>query len=140
MRQLKPPTLQQWGCAHQWSVTHTRSGWPEPWPRVRYMRCSRCGLRVKTEELLDVPWDERDMVAQVQQLLPEGKAVALRRHGITTLLLAGLNRILEKHRLIIQASKGGDPSQLVACVNEYGKVEHYGLFELQRLARGLQRR
>jgi hypothetical protein len=87
-----------------------------------------------------VPWDERDLVAEVRQLLPEGRAVALRKQGITTLPLAGLNRILEKHRLIIQASKGDDPAQRVACVNPYGKVEHYGLFALQRLARERQRR
>jgi hypothetical protein len=132
MRQLQPPSLQQWGCQHQWHVTHTRSGWPEPWPRMRYMRCERCRLRVKSQEHLDVPWDERDLVAQVRQLLPEGRTVPLRKHGITTLPLAGLNRLLEKHRLMIQGNKGGDPSQMVACVNEYGKVEHYGLFELQR--------
>jgi hypothetical protein len=140
MRQLQRPTLQQWGCDHHWHVTHTRSRWPEPWPRVRYMRCRRCGLRVRTEEQLSVPWDERDLVAEVRQLLPEGRAVALWKQGITTLPLAGLNRILEKHRLIIQASKGDDPAQRVACVNPYGKVEHYGLFALQRLARERQRR
>jgi hypothetical protein len=132
MRQLKPPTLQQWGCAHQWHVTHTRSGWPEPWPTVRYRRCQRCELRVRTEEHLSVPWDERDLVAQVKQLLPEGQAVALWKHGITTLPLAGLNRILEKHRLRIHASKGSDPTQMVACVNDYGKGEENGLFELRR--------
>jgi hypothetical protein len=134
MRRLKAPTLQQWGCAHQWHVTHTRSGWPEPWPKLRYMRCGRCGLRVKSEEELAVPWSEQDMVAQIRQLLPEGRAVEFRRHGITTLPLAGLNRILEKHRLVIHASKGDDPTQMVACVNDYGKVEQYGLFKLRRLS------
>jgi hypothetical protein len=132
MRQLKPPTLQQWGCAHQWHVTHTRSGWPEPWPTVRYRRCQRCALRVRTEEHLSVPWDELALVAQVKQLLPEGQAVALRQHGITMLPLAGLNRILAKHRLVIQTNKGDDPTQMVACVNDYGKVEENGLFELRR--------
>jgi hypothetical protein len=140
MRQLKPPTLQQWGCAHQWHVTHTRAGWPELWPKLRYMRCERCGLRVRTEERLAVPWSEHDLIALVKQLLPEGQAVALRQHGITTLPLAGLNRLLEKHRLVIHAGKGGDPTQMVACVNEYGKVEQYGLFALQRVARGRQPR
>jgi hypothetical protein len=140
MRQLKPPSLQQWGCAHRWHVTHTRSGWPEPWPRLRYMRCQRCGLRVKSEERLAVPWGERDLVAQVRRLLPEGRAVSLRKHGITTLPLAGLNRILEKHRLMIHASKGSDPTQMVACVNDHGKVEPYGLFALQRLARERRRK
>jgi hypothetical protein len=132
MRQLKPPSLQQWGCMHQWHVTNTLSGWPDSWSTVRYRRCQRCGLRVKTEERLAVPWDEGALVAQVRQLLPERQAVALRKQGITTLPLAGLNRLLMKHHLVIQPSKGGDPSQMVACVNDYGKVEHYGLFELQR--------
>jgi hypothetical protein len=135
MRKLKPPTLQQWGCAHQWHVTHTRSGWPDPWPTVRYRRCQRCELRVRTEEHLSVPWDELALVAQVTQLLPEGQAVALRKHGITRLPLAGLNRILEKHGLVIHVGKEGDPTQMVACVKEYGKVEEYGLFEMRRLAR-----
>ena len=135
MRRLQWPTLQQWGCQHQWKVTHTLAGWPEPWPRERYQRCRRCGLRVKTEERLAVPWTEQDLIAQVRQLLPEGQAVALRRQGITTLPLEGVNRLLAKHRLVIQASKGDDPSQRVACVNDYGKVEQYGLFELRRLPR-----
>jgi hypothetical protein len=95
---------------------------------------------VKTEEHLSVPWDEGALVAQAKQLMPEGQAVSLRKHGITELPLAGLNRLLEKHRLVIHASKGGDPIQLVACMNEYGKIEHYGLFELQRLAEGRTRR
>jgi hypothetical protein len=79
-----------------------------------------------------VPWDELALVAQVKQLLPEGQAVALRQHGITMLPLAGLNRILAKHRLVIQTNKGDDPTQMVACVNDYGKVEENGLFELRR--------
>jgi hypothetical protein len=140
MRQLSWPTLQQWGCDHHWHVTHTRSGWPEPWPRVRYMRCRRCRLRVRTEEHLSVPWDERDLINEVRQLLPDGQAISLRKQGITTLPLAGLNRILQKHRLMIQASKGGDLTQMVACVTEHGKVEPYGVFELRRLARGRKRR
>jgi hypothetical protein len=97
-------------------------------------------LRVKAEERVSVPWDAQDVVSVLRQILPEGRAVALRRHGITTLPLAGLNRILEKHRLVIHPSKGGDPAQLVACVNEYGKVEPYGLFELQRLPRARTRK
>jgi hypothetical protein len=133
MRQLKPPTLQQWGCAHQWHVTNTLSGWLDPWPTVRYRRCHRCGLRVRTEERLAVPGDEPDLIAQLRQLLPEGQTVSLRRHDITALPLEGLNRLLQKHRLMIHASKGDDPSQMVACVTAYGKVESFGFFELRRL-------
>jgi hypothetical protein len=148
MRQLKPPTLQQWGCPQHaaghwatgwWQVTHTIAQ-VVPFHRVRYMRCRRCGLRVRTEERLSVPWDERDLVEHVKQLLPEGRAVGLGEHGITTLPLAALNRILQKHRFVIYASKGGDPTQMVACETEHGKMEEYGLFELQRLARGRTRK
>ena len=144
MRRLKPPTLQQWGCPKHasgrwatgwWQVTHTIAQ-VAPFHRVRYMRCRRCGLRVKTEERLSVPWDERDLMEHVKRLLPEGRAVALRQQGITTLPLAGLNRLLEKHRMVIQASKARDPAQMVACETEHGKVEEYGLFELRRLPRG----
>ena len=88
---------------------------------------------MKTEEHPAIPWSEQDLIAIVRQLLPEGRDVALRKHGITTLPLAGINRILEKHRLVIHASKGGDPTQMVACVNDYGKLEEYGVFELRRL-------
>jgi hypothetical protein len=130
MRHLQWPTLQQWGCDHQWHVTHTRSGWLEPWPRVRYMRCRRCGVRVKTEERLAVPWTDQDLVAQVRALLPEGEAVHLREKGVTELPLGRLNGILARHRLMIHASKGPDAKRSVACSDQYGRVEPYELFEL----------
>ena len=69
MRRLHPPTLAQWGCEHRWKTTTSRPGKGEIL-RVRYLVCRRCGLRVKTEERLAVPWDERDLVDQVKALLP----------------------------------------------------------------------
>jgi hypothetical protein len=140
MRQLQWPTLQQWGCDHHWHVTHTRSGWPEPWPRVRYMRCRRCGLRVKTEERLVVPWGEDDLVAQVKALLPEGKAVHLRDKGIREWPLGRLNVILARHGLMIHAQHSSDPQRAVACSDRYGRVEPYEVFELRQTAPRRQRR
>jgi hypothetical protein len=134
MRHLPWPTLEQWGCNHQWHVTHTRSGWPEPWPRIRYLRCRRCGLRAKTEERLAVPWAEKDLVAQVEALLPEGKAVHLRDKGITEFPLARLNGILARHGLTIRAGKGPDATRSVSCADWYGRVERYEVFELKHTA------
>ena len=90
VRVLHPPTLVQWGCAHRWKTTTT---WPghDDVVRMRYLTCRRCGLKVKTEERLAVPWDAEDLVAQVKALLPEGQAVALWDKGITELPLARLN-------------------------------------------------
>ena len=134
MRQLPWPTLVQWGCDHQWHVTHTRAGWPEPWPRVRYMRCWRCRLRVKTEERLAVPWNEKDLVAHVKALLPEGEAVHLRDKGISEWPLGRLNGILARHGLMIHAGKGHDAKRSVACSDRYGRVEPYEVFELRHTA------
>jgi hypothetical protein len=133
MRRLHPPTLAQWGCDHRWKTTTSRPGGGEIL-RVRYLVCRRCGLRVKSEERLAVPWDETDLVAQVKVLLPEGTAVALRDKGITELPLARLNARLAPQGYIIRATKGDDRQRLVACINEEGRVERYGLFELEPIS------
>ena len=130
MRRLHPPTLAQWGCDHQWKTTTSRPGAGEIL-RVRYLVCRRCGLRVKSEERLAVPWDERDLVAQVKVLLPEGQAVVLRDKGITELPLAKLNARLISHGYVIQATKGRDPQRLVACMDQDGRVRRYGAFALR---------
>ena len=141
MRKLPWPTLRQWGCEHHWQVTHTRSGWPsDPWPRARYLRCRRCGLRVKTEERLAVPWSEQDLVAQVKALLPEGESVHLRDKGVAELPLGRLNGILARQGLMIHASKGHDATRSVACSDRYGRVEPYEVFKLRRLATRRQKR
>jgi hypothetical protein len=101
---------------------------------MRYLTCRRCGLKVKTEERLVVPWDEGDMVAQVKALLPEGQAVALRDKGIAELPLARLNARLAPHGYVIHASKGRDRTRLVACMDHDGKVTPYGVFELRPIA------
>jgi hypothetical protein len=86
---------------------------------------------VRSEEKLAVPWDEGDLVAQVKALLPEGQPVALREQGITELPLQRLNAILTRHGYVIHATKGGDPKRFVACTDQDGQVEQYGLFALR---------
>ena len=133
MRRLKPPTLPQWGCPHQWKTTHSLPQ-AEPLQRVRRYKCLRCGVRVKTEERLTVPWDERDLVALVKTLLPQGKPVYLREQGIMKLPLYGLNTLLAQLGYVIHAVKVRDPKRFVACTDRHGRVEQYGLFELRRIA------
>jgi hypothetical protein len=101
--------------------------------RVHYLTCRRCGLKVKTEERLTVPWDEADLADQVKALLPEGQAVALREKGITELPLARLNARLAPLGHVIHARKGRDAKQMVRCTGEDGQVERFGLFELRRI-------
>ena len=135
-RRVKAPTLQQWGCAHDWRVRHTRR-WPGLWPaKHRNYRCARCGLGMVTEERPSLAWDEQDFVVLVKTLLPEGQPVYLREQGITELPLAGLNRLLAPQGYVIQARKVRDRKRFVACTDENGRVEKYGLFELRRLGEG----
>ena len=135
VRVLHAPTLDQWGCGHRWKTTTTRPGRDDV-VRMRYLTCQRCGLKVKTEERLAVPWDAGDLVDQVKALLPEGQAVALGDKGITELPLARLNARLAPLGCIIHASKGHDPKRLVACAGEGGLVEQFGLFELRPIEAG----
>lgn len=139
MRRLQPPTLWQWDCAHRWKTTTTRPG-AEGIIRVRYLKCLRCGLRVKSEERLTVPWDEQDLMALVQTLLPEGKAVYLREQGITELPLYGLNTLLDRQGYVIHATKVRDPKRFVACTDKEGQRTQYGLFTLRRIAQEAPRR
>lgn len=132
MRRLQPPTLAQWACLHHWKTTTTRTG-PDPVVRVRYLRCRRCGLRVKTEERMAVPWDARDLVGLITSLLPEGQPIYLRERGITELPLYGLNTILERQGFVIHAVKVRDAGRFVACTDRHGRVDQYGLFELRRV-------
>jgi hypothetical protein len=102
--------------------------------RIRYLTCQRCGLKVKTEERLAVPWDAEDLVEQVKALLPEGQVVVLRDKDITELPLARLNACLAPYGYVIHASKGRDRTRLVACMDHDGKVTPCGVFELRPLA------
>jgi hypothetical protein len=133
VRVLRSPTLVQWGCTHRWKTTTTRRG-DDDVVRMRYLTCRRCGLKVKTEERLAVPWNEADIVDQVKALLPEGQVVALHDKGITELPLARLNAQLASYGYIIHASKGRDPKEVVACTGEGGEVEQFGRFEVRRMS------
>jgi hypothetical protein len=132
VRCLHLPTLVQWGCQHRWKTTTTRAG-NDDIVRVRYLTCRRCHLKVKTEERLAVPWNERDLVAQVKELLPEGQTVAWPEKGITELPLARLNARLAYQGYMIHPSKGRTPKWTVACTDEGGRVNQYGLFELRQM-------
>jgi hypothetical protein len=100
---------------------------------MRYLTCRRCGLKVKTEERLAVPWDEDDLVEQVKALLPEGQAVALGDRGITELPLAALNARLAPHGYVIHASKGRGAKPMVKCTDQHEWAELFGLFELRQV-------
>jgi hypothetical protein len=99
--------------------------------RVHNPTWQRCGLKIKTEERLAVPWDAGDLVAQVKAWLPEGRFVALRDKGITELPLARLNARLASHGYVIRTRKGRDKKRLAACTGEDGGVEQFGLFKLR---------
>jgi hypothetical protein len=93
VRQLHPPTLAQWGCEHRWKTTTSRQGQGDVL-RVRYLTCRRCGLKVKTEERLAVPWDARDVMALVEQVFPENAVVdmtTLKKQGLLNGDLSRLN-------------------------------------------------
>jgi hypothetical protein len=80
---LHPPTLSQWGCEHRWKTTTSRPG-EDGILRLRYLTCKTCGLKVKSEEQLAVPWNERDFMSLVAQIFPEGAVVdveTLKAHG-----------------------------------------------------------
>jgi hypothetical protein len=132
VRHLHPPTLAQWGCQHRWKTTTSRLGNNDV-VRMRYLTCRRCGLRVKTEERLAVPWTEQALVLLVTGLLPEGQPVHLCDRGIIELPLAGLNAILAPQGYVIHASEVREGEHVVACTDQDGRVEHFGLFELQRM-------
>ena len=133
MRVLHSPTLVQWGCSHRWKTTTTRPGQDDV-VRMRYLTCRRCGLKVKTEERLTVPWDAGQLIDQMKALLPEGQAVALWDKGITELPLARLNAQLLPYGYVIHASKGRDRTRLVACMEQDGRVTPYGVFELRPMS------
>jgi hypothetical protein len=96
---LHSPTLEQWGCEHRWKTTTSRPGQGDI-VRMRYLTCQRCGLKVKTEERLAVPWDERDFLGLVAEAFPEDAVVdvaTLRTQGLLGGNLSQLNAHLVPH-------------------------------------------
>jgi hypothetical protein len=99
VRRLHPPTLAQWSCEHRWRTTTTRPGHDEV-VRVRYLTCRRCGLKVKTEERLAVPWDNGDFMTLVVQAFPENAVVdvvMLQEQGLPGEDLSSLDALLVPH-------------------------------------------
>jgi hypothetical protein len=125
MRVLCSPTLVQWGCAQRWKTTTTRPDQDDV-VQMRYLTCRRCGLKVKTEEWLAVPWVAGDLIDPVKAWLPEGQAVALWDKGIAELPLARLNARLAPYGYVIHAKKGRDRTRLVVCVDQDGKSHPMG--------------
>jgi hypothetical protein len=131
-RRVKPPTsLTQWGCQHHWQVRHTHR-YREPLPRKRrHYKCRSCGVAMVTEEQPVMAWDEGELLAQVKALLPVQQPVYLRDQGITELPLYGLNALLKKHGLLIQARKVRNQKKFVRCTDKHGQTEVFGLFILE---------
>jgi hypothetical protein len=99
VRRLHSPTLAQWSCQHRWKTTTSRPGEGDI-IRARYLTCQRCGLKVKSEERLAVPWDNRDCMTLVAQTFPEDAVVdvaTLREQGLPGGDLSSLNAHLFPH-------------------------------------------
>jgi hypothetical protein len=99
VRRLHAPTLAQWTCAHQWKTTTSRPGKSDV-VRVRYLTCQHCGLKVKTEERLAVPWDEQDLMALVAHAFSENTVIdveARKTQRIFNQDLSQLNAYLAPH-------------------------------------------
>ena len=133
-RRVQPPaSLTQWGCQHHWQVRHT-SRYPGPLLRKRrYYKCQKCGVAMVTEEQPVIAWDEEKLLAQVKALLPIQQPVYLRDQGITELPLYGLNALLQKHGLLIQARKVRNQRKFVKCTDQHGRAESFGLFILEAI-------
>jgi hypothetical protein len=111
VRRLHSPTLAQWACAHQWKTTTSRPGKGDI-VRLRYLTCRRCGLKVKSEERLVVPWDRGDFMTLVAQMFPEDAAVdiaTLKLQGLLGENLSKLNAFLVPHgwQLELVMDRGG---------------------------------
>jgi hypothetical protein len=111
MRRLHRPTLEQWTCAHRWKTTTSRPGQGDV-VRVRYLTCRCCGLKVKTEERLAVPWEARDFMAVMAQAFPEDTVVdvaSLQAWGLPGGGLSQLNAHLVPHgwQLELVRDQGG---------------------------------
>jgi hypothetical protein len=99
VRRLHPPTLVQWTCVHYWKTTTSRPGEGDIL-RVRYLTCQNCGLKVKSEERLAVPWDQGDFMTLVAQAFPKDDVTdvaTLETQGILGEGLSRLNAQLVSH-------------------------------------------
>jgi hypothetical protein len=116
VRRLHPPTLVQWTCVHYWKTTTSRPGEGDIL-RVRYLTCQNCGLKVKSEERLAVPWDEQDFMVLVVQVFPEDTVAdieMLQTQGILDGGLSWLNAHLVPHGWQLELVK--DHGEVVGVV------------------------
>jgi hypothetical protein len=99
MSQRQSPTGPPHACRHRWIVTHTRMPGPSRWPRWRYLRCKRCGMRLKTEERIMEEEQAMNMPLSRAPIRPrrctEGQ---LKKVGVT---------LCDVHRLVLQCDACG---------------------------------
>ena len=117
VRYLHAPTLTQWGCDHAWETT-SRLG------EVRYpcsLACWHCGLKVRTEERMSVPWGEAELLAQVKALLPERQPVYSRDRRLTAFLLDALNGRPAPLGYYMHASLGCDAAKTETRAGRKGR-------------------
>lgn len=65
--------------------------------------------------------------------MPEGQQVYPRDRGVEMFPLTAVNAVLAPHGSVMHAAKVRDQRRTVACVDVYGRVEPFGLFELRRI-------
>jgi hypothetical protein len=84
---------------------------------MRYLTCRRCGLKVKTEERLAVPWDRGDFMTLVAQVFPEDAMVdvaTLNTKGLLGESLSQLNARLIRYGWQLELVK--DQGRVVGVV------------------------
>jgi hypothetical protein len=137
MRRLKPPTLEQWGCAHRWKEQSSKPQ-GDKLHRLRYYFCQRCGLRAKTRETPEVPWDEGDLVALVQALFPEERSVSLGELGVMGLCVDRLNALLARQGWVIHATAERKGKRRGATAKGRERRQPEARFERRQMARSEQ--
>jgi hypothetical protein len=99
MSQCLSPAEPPHVCRHYWAVTHTRMPGPGRWPRWRYLRCERCGMRLKTEERIVEEEQLMNMPLSPAPVRPrrctEGQ---LKKVGVT---------LCDRHRLVLRCDACG---------------------------------
>ena len=100
--------------------------------RMRYLTCRRCGLKVKTEERLAVPWGDAALVEQVRRYYPRANRGAVGQ-GHHRAAVGAAECSAGTAGYVISARKGRDAKRLVVCTGEEGRVEQFGLFELRQV-------
>ena len=67
-------------------------------------------------------------------LFPEGQPISPRsQYGLETFPLAVVNEGLASQEMVIRATKTRNPAGAIGCLDRYGNVEQFDLFELIRV-------